>query len=552
MVLSIRCPARSSGGGPEAADDARVLVFRAAAAVRPCMRSRSCHRRFARFRCPESIDRDPVRGPPGEFDFGETGRGEHLVFHAEAAAEQGEVEAAAAGAADPICRLRRRPPVPDRGAGAGAVGELTGLGGRVPVVPVREEADRSDCRPVLRSLPPRAASRRRSRRWEAAASLRFAGEGPFRRRRTAGRCDHRAVDLNHVLGAGGGVERVLRPVGAARAFSAARPSSGCRFGLREDRPRRLRRSRLSQRTDRRTSRWPGATHSNQTGNARGPGSTPPRPTSLPPLRPKASIGDGRRQSLTFAELVVGRAAAAARSLGTLTRRAHQRHATALIHCLIGRQPSGHWSDGRSVPGRAGRRRPGRRRRAPAFAAVGVAIGIDGPAIAGVSRVTSAIALTRESTSRTSLFCPGSRSWCRSAVRPVASIPASSARKSARGMWKPWVTTTASRTPKMPRARTIVAQVSKPAWSSKTSRGGTPSRDQRLAHRVRLVVGPAVVVAGDEDLLHLARVPEPRGLPHPVAQHPAHLPVRLHQRPRHDRHFAPAARRRPSESTRPSR
>jgi hypothetical protein len=47
------------------------------------------------------------------------------------------------------------------------------------------------------------------------------------------------------------------------------------------------------------------------------------------------------------------------------------------------------------------------------------------------------------------------------------------------MWKPWVTTTASRTPKIERARTIVAQVSKPAWSSKTSRGATPSRTSAL-------------------------------------------------------------------------
>ena len=35
------------------------------------------------------------------------------------------------------------------------------------------------------------------------------------------------------------------------------------------------------------------------------------------------------------------------------------------------------------------------------------------------------------------------------------------------------------TPKMLRARTIVAQVSKPAWSSKMSRGGTPSRTSAL-------------------------------------------------------------------------
>ena len=42
------------------------------------------------------------------------------------------------------------------------------------------------------------------------------------------------------------------------------------------------------------------------------------------------------------------------------------------------------------------------------------------------------------------------------------------------MWKPWVTTTALSTWKMPRARTIVCQVSKPAWSSKITRGGTPS------------------------------------------------------------------------------
>ena len=60
--------------------------------------------------------------------------------------------------------------------------------------------------------------------------------------------------------------------------------------------------------------------------------------------------------------------------------------------------------------------------------------------------------------------------------------------------------------------------------------------ERLAHRVRLVVGPSVVIAGDEDLLHLARVPERGGLPDPVAQHHAHLPVRLHQSPRHDRHL----------------
>jgi hypothetical protein len=59
------------------------------------------------------------------------------------------------------------------------------------------------------------------------------------------------------------------------------------------------------------------------------------------------------------------------------------------------------------------------------------------------------------------------------------IPAASARKSARGMWNPWVTTTASRTPNMPRARSIVAQVSKPAWSSKTSRDGTPSSTSAL-------------------------------------------------------------------------
>ncbi len=53
---------------------------------------------------------------------------------------------------------------------------------------------------------------------------------------------------------------------------------------------------------------------------------------------------------------------------------------------------------------------------------------------------------------------------------MESMPACSARKSARGMWKPWVTTTARSTPKMLRARTIVCQVSKPASSSKTSLG----------------------------------------------------------------------------------
>ena len=50
---------------------------------------------------------------------------------------------------------------------------------------------------------------------------------------------------------------------------------------------------------------------------------------------------------------------------------------------------------------------------------------------------------------------------------------------ARGMWKSWVTTTASWTSKIPRARTIVAQVSKPAWSSKITRGGTPSATRAL-------------------------------------------------------------------------
>ncbi len=47
------------------------------------------------------------------------------------------------------------------------------------------------------------------------------------------------------------------------------------------------------------------------------------------------------------------------------------------------------------------------------------------------------------------------------------------------MWKPWVTTTALLTPKMLRARTIVAQVSKPAWSSKITRLGTPSATSAL-------------------------------------------------------------------------
>ena len=65
------------------------------------------------------------------------------------------------------------------------------------------------------------------------------------------------------------------------------------------------------------------------------------------------------------------------------------------------------------------------------------------------------------------------------VAIIASIPARSARKSARDMWNPCVITTASRTPKTSRARTIVAQVSKPAWSSKTSAGATPSATSAL-------------------------------------------------------------------------
>lgn len=47
------------------------------------------------------------------------------------------------------------------------------------------------------------------------------------------------------------------------------------------------------------------------------------------------------------------------------------------------------------------------------------------------------------------------------------------------MWKPWVTTTASWMLKIDLARTIVAQVSKPAWSSKMSSGFTPSRTSAL-------------------------------------------------------------------------
>ena len=53
------------------------------------------------------------------------------------------------------------------------------------------------------------------------------------------------------------------------------------------------------------------------------------------------------------------------------------------------------------------------------------------------------------------------------------------------MWKPWVTTTASRTPKIARARTIVAQVSKPAWSSKTS---SRRRPRRATSALRIVSG----------------------------------------------------------------
>ena len=118
---------------------------------------------------------------------------------------------------------------------------------------------------------------------------------------------------------------------------------------------------------------------------------------------------------------------------------------------------------------------------------------------------------------------------------MASMPAWSARKRARGMWKPWVTTTARRTPKMSRARTMSARcrsrhdprrcpVAAPRGAPAPS-AWCPARRSSTAHDRRR-----------RGFLHLPGVPEPGRLLHPVPQHPAHLPVRPHQRPRHDRHF----------------
>src|SRR6202012_5944595 len=61
-------------------------------------------------------------------------------------------------------------------------------------------------------------------------------------------------------------------------------------------------------------------------------------------------------------------------------------------------------------------------------------------------------------------------------------------------------------------------------------------DERLAPRVRLVVGPGVVVAGDEDLADLAGVPEQRRLFDAVGEHAAHVAVRVDQGAGDDRDF----------------
>jgi hypothetical protein len=59
-------------------------------------------------------------------------------------------------------------------------------------------------------------------------------------------------------------------------------------------------------------------------------------------------------------------------------------------------------------------------------------------------------------------------------------------------------------------------------------------DQRLSHRVGLVVGPAVVVAGDEDAIDLAGPPQLQGAAHAVGEHRAHPAVGLDQGPGDDR------------------
>ena len=99
---------------------------------------------------------------------------------------------------------------------------------------------------------------------------------------------------------------------------------------------------------------------------------------------------------------------------------------------------------RSAAGRAGGGVPGGGGGPQLSRPSAVAIGIDGPAIAG--RVEGDVGDRldpREHLADFALRRPGSRSGAGRRSRPVASIPASSARNSARGMWKPWVTTTAS-------------------------------------------------------------------------------------------------------------
>ena len=95
-------------------------------------------------------------------------------------------------------------------------------------------------------------------------------------------------------------------------------------------------------------------------------------------------------------------------------------------------------------------------------------------------MTSAIALTRESTSRTSLFFQ----LVAVAMQVRGEAGGVDARffgeeERARHVEALGDDHRVTHAEDRPRARTIVAQVSSPAWSSKTSRGGTPWRTSAL-------------------------------------------------------------------------